>query len=81
MSVTEPPAGSERLAIVAALEALEVGDYHYATEVLLGALEDGPVSRTFACPICGLGFEWPGLVDRHVIVAHSFDELGADRAA
>jgi hypothetical protein len=53
-----------RAAIAAALEAIEVGDYWLATDILLGALEDGPRARPFLCA-CGQAFEWPGLRDAH----------------
>jgi len=54
-----------RLVIVAALEALEVGDQAHAVEILLGALEDGPTTRPYPCRSCGLAHEWPGLRDAH----------------
>jgi hypothetical protein len=66
------------LAITAALEALEVGDVDHAEAVLLSALEDGPMERSFRCPDCGLGFEWPGQRDEHVGRVHGWpDEAGA----
>jgi hypothetical protein len=70
-----------RLAIVAALEALEAGDQTYAVEVLLTALEDlnpevkspqGP--RGVRCETCGLRFEWPGLLDHHRRFSHWSDD-------
>ncbi len=58
-------AAGDRLAIVVALEALEVGDQRYAVEVLLGALEDGPLGPCgYACE-CGRRFEFPGLLVSH----------------
>jgi len=59
-----------RLAIVAALEALEAGDQAYAVEILLGALEDGPSDRPYVCEACGLGFQWPGQLDHHQRFSH-----------
>ncbi len=53
-----------RAAIVVALESLEDGDQALAVEVLLGALEDGPIARRNLCE-CGAPFEWPGLLDDH----------------
>jgi len=66
-----------RLALVAALEALEVGDVSHATEILLGALEDGPTARACRCPVCGLGFEWPGLLDHHLRFSHDVESEAA----
>jgi hypothetical protein len=60
-----------RLAIVAALEALEVGDTDLAVAILLGALEDGPAQAPECfCPVCGASFDWPGLRDHHLQFAH-----------
>jgi hypothetical protein len=59
-----------KLAIVAALEALESGDQRLATDILLSALEDGPTALTFPCRTCGQRFEWPGLRDAHELHAH-----------
>jgi hypothetical protein len=70
MPSVAPTAERERLAIVSALEACEVGDYRYAVEILLTALEDDrPRARSFVCP-CGPSFEWPGLLDHHQRFAH-----------
>lgn len=66
-----------RLAIVQALEALEVGDVGCATEILLGALEDGPTERRCRCPVCGLAFEWPGLLDDHLRFSHDLESEAA----
>ena len=68
---------SDRLAIVAALEALEAGDVRYAEAVLLGALEDGPGERGCKCPECGLGFEWPGQLHEHVGRVHGHPDEAA----
>lgn len=59
-----------RAAIVAALDALEDGDADYAVALLLGALEDGPRPVGVACQECGARFDWPGLRDHHLRVAH-----------
>jgi hypothetical protein len=64
-----------RLAIVAALEALEAGDTRLAVDVLLHALEeldDGPTvgRRRPRCPHCQLAFRWPGLLDQHLELVH-----------
>jgi len=53
-----------RLAIVAALEALEAGDVRSCEAILHGALEDGPTVRKHRCS-CGSSYEWPGLLDAH----------------
>jgi hypothetical protein len=57
-----------QLAVVV-LEVLENGDQAGAVEILLGALEDGPSERPYACE-CGATFEWPGLLDHHRRFAH-----------
>ena len=57
-------------AIIRALDALEAGDQNEAVAILLGALEDGPTERPCVCPECGLGFEWPGLLDHHQRFSH-----------
>lgn len=63
-----------RLAIVSALEALEVGDQQLAVEILLGALEDGnvcdPHGRRRPCPVCGPPPRWPGELAAHCIALH-----------
>ncbi len=70
-----------RLAIVAALDALEVGDHALAVEILLDALEgDGQYVSRCRCE-CGAGFEWPGLLDAHRLAVHYLDDEEADRAA
>lgn len=66
-----------RLAIVAALEALEVGDQALAVAVLLGALEDGPSERPYRCRVCGLSLAWPGLRDDHERFAHALESEAA----
>jgi hypothetical protein len=66
-----------RLAIVAALEALEAGDQAYAVEILLAALEDGPVVYRCECQHCGARFEWAGLLDRHLIDCRAAWEAAA----
>jgi predicted ABC-type transport system involved in lysophospholipase L1 biosynthesis ATPase subunit len=63
-----------RLAIVAALEAIEAGDIALAVEILLSALEDGARELRSRCPVCGQAFEWPGLRDAHVLAAHPFED-------
>ena len=55
-----------RIVLVAALEALEVGDVRLATELLLDALEgNAPFVERAWCCACGRGFEWPGLAEAH----------------
>lgn len=55
-----------RLALVAALEALEVGDQRLAVDILLAAIEDdGERVERVRCDACGLGFTWPGLRAAH----------------
>ena len=73
-SVTQSPSiiVDLRLAVVVALEAIEAGDYAYAVDVLLGALEDGPQERSYRCE-CGWSGEWPGLLDAHRFAAHDIE--------
>ncbi len=52
------------LAITAALEALGCGDQSYATDILLGALEDEPPAPPL-CPHCG-----PDCLEEHLRDAH-----------
>jgi hypothetical protein len=54
-----------RLAVVAALEALEVGDIDYCAAILLGALEDVERPVGVRCKTCGHRADWPGLLDTH----------------
>jgi hypothetical protein len=65
---------STGVAIVTALEALEVGDQELAVSVLLNALEDSPRRERCACSDCGQGFEWPGQRDAHIAAVHGFEE-------
>ena len=64
-----------RLAITAALDALEAGDQDHAVAILLGALEDSPVSdphgRRRPCPECGPPLRWPGELEHHRRVSHA----------
>ena len=53
------------LTIVAALEALEVGDVNLCAAILLGALEDVERPVGVRCKTCGQRFDWPGLRDAH----------------
>ena len=66
--------GGLRLAIVAALEALEAADQNLACEILLSALEDGPRERRFACPECTFEAECPGLLQAHQLARHELAE-------
>jgi hypothetical protein len=59
-----------RGAIIRALDAIEIGSYREAEQILLAALEDADVPRRFACPKCGLRFCWPGERDEHLRVSH-----------
>jgi hypothetical protein len=54
-----------RLAVVVALEALEVGDVDYCAAILLGAFEDGARPEGVRCKTCGIRADWPGLLDMH----------------
>jgi hypothetical protein len=36
-----------------------------------------PSLLTFACPECGARFQWPGLRDQHLLLAHDLDEIAA----
>lgn len=62
-----------RAGIVTAIEAIEDGDHGYALDVLR-ALDETP-TRTVGCPFCSLRFEWPGLVDHHVLFSHGEEML------
>jgi len=58
-------------AALEALEALEAGDVSEAWSILNGALEqDGTTERRYRCRVCGVGLEWPGLRERHELLAH-----------
>jgi hypothetical protein len=71
-----------RVAVVAALDALEVGDQREATSILLNALEDGVTVHRCRCPFCSWTGEWPGLLDGHIFRAHPYAGEGLiDRAA
>lgn len=63
-----------RIAVVAALEALEAGDEPLAVAILSGTLEDGPVCDPHQarrrCPTCKRGPLWPGEIDHHLYVMH-----------
>jgi hypothetical protein len=74
---------SWRATVWQALEALEVGDSAGAVELLLAAVEDGDptpawtasstvpgVALRWACPVCGAGHAWPGVLDSHLLIAH-----------
>lgn len=73
--------GVPRHLVVVALEALEVGDQAHAVDVLLAALEDGPISRVARlenvgqhdvlppCGVCGVR-AWPGQSERHIYSKH-----------
>jgi len=68
-----------RLALIAALEALEAGDTRLAVDVLLGAVEEidnrpARNSKRPACPSCRLAFEWPGQVEDHLRLVHPREE-------
>jgi hypothetical protein len=57
-----------RLALIAALEAIEAGDTEHATGILLAELEDddaGSRDRNRVRCACGATFEWPGQRDDH----------------
>lgn len=59
--------GSERVAVVSALEAFEVGDQELGVGILVDLLDYGDRTVRAWCPGCDEGFEWPGLLDRHLI--------------
>ena len=59
-----------RESIIVALEQLEAGDQAGAADSLLAALENGVLARRHRCPLCELSFEWPGLVDAHLLRDH-----------
>lgn len=64
------PAGDPRVAKTALFwiaDALEVGDYQAAADIVLSLIEDtGPRVERAWCPRCHAGFEWGGLADAHV---------------
>ena len=61
--------------ITRALEAIEDGDIAYAVELLLGYFEHSePHVVRCHCRMCGAGFEWPGLLARHLdVTGHDFE--------
>jgi HEAT repeat protein len=59
-----------RAAIVAALDALELGGIREAESILLSVLEDVDVPRRLSCKTCGLRFKWPGELDDHERLVH-----------
>jgi hypothetical protein len=69
---THDPLSNFRAAVVAAIEALEVGDQRAVCAILLAALEDGPVlPEPWSCPHCpGASYPWVGLLERHMVVVH-----------
>jgi hypothetical protein len=68
------PSTNHRPAVVATLEALEVGNTREAVALLQGMLEDGPVcdphGRRRPCDVWGWGPAWPGLIADHRRRAH-----------
>lgn len=61
--------GRLRGGIVAAIEAFEDGAPEEGLAILR-ALDEEPDSRRVSCPHCTLGFRWPGLLDRHLVISH-----------
>ncbi len=57
-----------RLALIATVDALEVGDTRHAVEILLSLLDgqEEPVEHRVHCPACGQGFAWPALLETHL---------------
>ena len=58
-----------RAAVVRALEALEDGEAREAEAILRSALRR-PARRRHRCPVCGVGFPWPGQLNDHVYHVH-----------
>ena len=62
------------IAIVYALEAIEDGDIAHAVDLLLAALESGPITdpkASTACPVPGCLYSgWPGEVHKHLAITH-----------
>jgi hypothetical protein len=58
--------------IARVLEALDDGDFELATLIAEDLESDlrGAVARSFACPECGLGFRWPGVLADHRLLVH-----------
>jgi hypothetical protein len=69
----QPSEHGTRGSIVAALEALGVGDINHATQLLLSALEDGSTAHAYRCRRCTQTFEWPGLRSHHELLVHGDD--------
>lgn len=65
------------LPIVAALEALEVGDIGLCEAILLGALEEGAPPVGVRCKVCGYRADWPGLLDMHRCGGYSQHEASS----
>lgn len=57
--------------VIAASEALEVGDVELAQAILIDLQHDCVVDirRTVSCE-CGQVFEWPGLCEAHQLRGH-----------
>jgi hypothetical protein len=56
----------DHLALIAILEALEVGDINLIGAIVLGALEDMERPEGVHCKRCGARADWPGLLDMHM---------------
>lgn len=54
--------------VLTALIELEDGEVSIASQILSDALEPPQVIRCH-CDVCGQGFEWPGLLDTHKMLA------------
>lgn len=65
---TSTGARRNRGALIAILEALEVGNNSLATEILMALVEglDEPDEHRVHCSGCGRGFAWQGLLDAHL---------------
>jgi hypothetical protein len=74
MGRVQQPADKHMLSIAAALEALELGDVSAAETILLGVREDGSAERRYCCSFCPASYEWPGELERHVVLQHEAEE-------
>lgn len=58
---------TKRELAIRVLDAVEDGSTGEVIALCLNALEDGKRVVRCRCPRCGLGFEWPGLLDAHLL--------------
>jgi hypothetical protein len=68
-----------RAAVIAALDAIEVGDAFEASAILRSVVSefDAPDGPKLRCTRCGVRFDWPGLLENHLRNVHVIDGAGA----